>query len=98
MHSDFLNRIIEFVVVGIPKFLPDLCDTETDDRLSITVTSHGFEQVLAAPKLPLSKGEGVISVVYKTLQGWFLKNITQAFVFNTSGNSGRLNGACILFE
>lgn len=47
-YSDFLSRNIEFVMVyWDSKILPDLYGTEIVDRLCITATSHGSEQLLA---------------------------------------------------
>lgn len=93
----------EFIVVNWDsKILPDLCGTVTVDSHHIVVISHGFEQLLAASKLPSSKGEKVALAVYKTSQERSSENMTQAnvtLVFDTrASNSGRLNGAYMLPE
>jgi len=92
------NPCCPIVVHWDGKILPEICRQGKVDCLPILVSGDGTEKLLGVPKLALT-GEQEADAVYSLLKQWRLVDKVQAMSFDTtSGNTGRLNGACTLLE
>jgi len=93
------NPCYPIVVHWDGKILPEICGQGKVDRLPVLVSGDGTEKLLGVPKLAAGTGDQEAEAVYSLLKQWGLVDKVQAMSFDTtSGNTGRLNGACTLLE
>ena len=81
------------------KLMEDLTGDQKVDRLPIIVSGSSIEQLLAVPQLSAGTGQAMADAMLETVSSWGLKDQIKALSFDTtSSNTGRQNGACVLFE
>jgi len=81
------------------KLMAELTGDEKVDRLPIIVSGNGIEQLLCVPKLPAGTGQAMAEAMSEAVADWGLENWIRSICFDTtSSNTGRKNGACILFQ
>jgi hypothetical protein len=81
------------------KLMQDLTGDNKVDRLPIIVSGSGTEQLLCVPKLCSGTGLAMAEALMDTISEWGIADSIKALSFDTtSSNTGRLNGACTLFE
>lgn len=81
------------------KLMADLTGDEKVDRLPIIVSGSGAEQLLRVPKLSSGTGKAMADALMDAVSDWGIVDRIKALSFDTtSSNTGRLNGACTLFE
>ena len=81
------------------KLMADLTGDEKVDRLPIIVSGSDTEQLLCVPKLPSGTGKAMADALMDAVSDWGISGRIKALSFDTtSSNTGRLNGACTLFE
>ena len=98
LKSDF-NTQKPLVLHWDGKLMADLTGDEKVDRLPIIVSGSGTEQLLCVPKLPSGTGKAIADALMETVSDWDIADKIKALSFDTtSANTGRLNGACTLFE
>ena len=80
------------------KLMMDLTGDAKMDRLSVIVSGNGVDQLLCIPKLSASTGEAMANAMFEAVESWGIKKHIKAISFDTTtSNTGRKNGACMLF-
>lgn len=98
LKSDF-NPQKPMVLHWDGKLMEDLTGDEKVDRLPIIVSGSGTEQLLCIPKLASGTGKAMADAMMDTVSDWGIVDSIKALSFDTtSSNTGRMNGACTLFE
>ncbi|KAF2897735.1 hypothetical protein ILUMI_08441 [Ignelater luminosus] len=99
IQAEFEQLNVDFAVVHWDtKLLPSVTGIEKQDRWPVIVKMLLTEQLLGVPLIPSGSGKKISNAVFNTLEKWGLVDKVQAFVFDTSSNTGRFNGACTLLE
>ena len=81
------------------KLLHVKASKSTGDRLAISVSGYGVNQLLAVSKLPNGTGLATANAVHAALEDWGIVRSVCAMAFDTtSSNTGNTLGACILLE
>lgn len=88
-----------FVVHWDGKILPDLVGISKVDRLSVVITRGEFQLLLGVLRIPSGSGKDIATAVFNLLDKWGLLHRIMVVCFDiTSANTGRFNGAGIIFE
>lgn len=81
------------------KILPDLNGKRTVDRIPVIVSNRNGEQLLGVPRTPDGTGAEIAAAVHDVIADWgLLPNIQAICCDTTASNTGRVNGACALFQ
>ena len=81
------------------KLMEALTGDEKVDRLPIIVSGSGTEQLLRIPKLSSGTGQAIADALMETVSDWGIVDNIKALSFDTTASyTGRMNGACTLFE
>src|SRR6218665_1027268 len=72
--------------------------TDKVDRLPILVTTMGVTKLLEISKIPAWTVQAEVEAVNNAIRKWRLEDAVRGMCFDTSSNTGRFSGACIILE
>jgi len=98
LKSEFKGQMKPVVLHWDGKLMADVTGDEKVDRLPVVVSGSGTE-LLCIPKLGSGTGKAMADALMATVSDWDIADRIKAISFDrTSSNTGRINGACTLFE
>lgn len=81
------------------KILQDITGDDKVDRLAIVLSNDEIDQVVGVPKMDNGTGLCIATTIFEILRARGLLEQIEALIFDTTAsNTGRFNGAAVLFE